>query len=70
MPLPKPEPHEAKETFISRCIETLTKYDADKFPSRDQRAAVCYSQWGETPTEKAAYAKKRQDTTSETKSKK
>lgn len=64
MPLPKPQKGEAKETFISRCIETLTKDDKDKFPSREQRAAVCYSQWGETPQEKAAAARKKQTKTS------
>lgn len=58
MPLPKPEKGEAKEAFIARCIETLAKYDQDKFPSRAQRAAVCYSQWGETLAEKQAYEEK------------
>lgn len=49
MPMPKPKPNEAKETFISRCIETLTKYESDKFPSQTQRAAICYSLWGDPP---------------------
>ena len=60
MPLPKPEQGESKEAFVSRCIEILTKNESERFPSREQRAAVCYSQWGETPEERAAYTKKKQ----------
>ena len=59
MPLPVPEKGESRQDFVSRCIETLTTYDADKFPSREQRAAICYSQWGETPAEREAALKKR-----------
>lgn len=59
MPLPKPRQNEEKQDFISRCIETLTKEKTDEFPSREQRAAVCYSQWGETPEEKEAAARKK-----------
>lgn len=51
MPMPTPTSKETKEDFVSRCIETLTKEDSDMFPSRAQRAAICYSQWNE-------YAKK------------
>lgn len=47
MPLPKPKKNEEKQPFISRCIAAVTKEDADKFPDRKQRAAICYSQWGE-----------------------
>jgi len=60
MPLPIPKKNETKDEFISRCIETLTREEAEKFPSRAQRAAVCYSQWGETPEEKEAARKKKQ----------
>lgn len=47
MPIPKPEKNESKQNFISRCIEILTKDKKDEFPSREQRAAICYSQWSE-----------------------
>ena len=59
MPLPKPKKGEEKQEFISRCISTLIEEDKDKFPTRAQRAAVCYNQWGETPAEKAAYEKRK-----------
>lgn len=51
MPLPTPKKSEDKEAFVSRCIEFMTKNEADRFPSREQRAAICYSQWDD-------YAKK------------
>ena len=47
MPIPKPEKSEEKQDFISRCIETVTKEEEERFPSRKQRAAICYSQWDE-----------------------
>ncbi len=47
MPLPEPKDGETKQEFISRCIETLTTDFDDEFPSREQRAAVCYSQWNQ-----------------------
>lgn len=47
MPLPTPKDTETKEDFVSRCIEIMTKEESDKFPSRAQRAAICYSQWNE-----------------------
>ena len=47
MPLPTPKGTETKEAFISRCIETMTKDESDRFPSSKQRAAICYSQWNE-----------------------
>ena len=34
-----------KETYISRCMEHITRYEKDKFPDQDQRAAICYSTW-------------------------
>lgn len=45
MPLPTPKPNEDKETFISRCMEEITKEEKDKWPDQKQRAAICYSQW-------------------------
>ena len=45
MPLPEPRANEKKETFISRCMEAITKEDRDKWPDPKQRAAICYSQW-------------------------
>ncbi len=58
MPMPKPKKSEKKQEFVSRCIAGLTKKESDKFPFSKQRAAICYSQWGETPTEKAAAQRK------------
>lgn len=61
MPLPTPDPGESKQEFVSRCIEILTKYESERFPTREQRAAICYSQWGETPEEKEAAHEKSQE---------
>lgn len=44
MPLPKPKSGEKKDAFISRCMgddKVNTEY-----PKREQRFAVCQSQWG------------------------
>ena len=60
MPLPKPRKNEDKQDFISRCIETLTKEESQRFPDKSQRAAICYSQWGETPEEKEAAKEKKE----------
>lgn len=59
MPLPTPKKDEKKDDFISRCIKTITEEERDRFPSREQRAAICYSQWGETPAEKEAAHRKK-----------
>lgn len=58
MPMPKPKKNEDKQGFVSRCIATLSKDEKDKWPSSKQRAAICYSEWGETPAEKQAAEKK------------
>ncbi|NLC23973.1 hypothetical protein NB640_12615 [Oxalobacter vibrioformis] len=55
MPMPKAKKGESKQGFISRCIARLTKDERDKFPAREQRAAICYSEWGETPEERKKY---------------
>lgn len=47
MPIPEPKDNETKEQFVSRCIEIMTRDESEKFPSRAQRAAICYSQWNE-----------------------
>ena len=47
LPLPEPKKNEQEKDFISRCIEFMTKNESEKFPSRKQRAAICYSQWEE-----------------------
>lgn len=60
MPMPKPKKSEDKQEFVSRCIAKLTRDEEGKFPSRTQRAAVCYSQWGETPQVKEQAERKRQ----------
>ena len=60
MPMPEPKKDETKQDFVSRCIESLTRDESDKFPSRAQRAAICYSQWGETPEEKEAAKRKKE----------
>ena len=58
MPMPKPRKSETKQKFVSRCIAKLTRDEKDRFPKNSQRAAICYSQWGETPAEKEAARKK------------
>ena len=42
MPIPDPRANEKKETYISRCMEHITRYEKDKFPDQDQRAAIRY----------------------------
>lgn len=59
MPMPKPKKGESKQEFISRCIARLTKDERVKFPTREQRAAICYSEWGETPKERKKYEAQR-----------
>jgi HK97 family phage prohead protease len=41
MPLPKPQPDESEDDFIARCMgdDVMQEYD------KDQRLAICYSQW-------------------------
>lgn len=56
MPLPAPRKNEKKQEFISRCIREMTLDESERFPTRSQRAAICYSQWGETPEERRQYA--------------
>ena len=34
----------------------MTLDESERFPTRSQRAAICYSQWGETPEERRQYA--------------
>lgn len=45
MPMPSPKNSEKQGEFVSRCMgdEIMNK----DFPNQKQRAAVCYSQWGE-----------------------
>jgi hypothetical protein len=45
MPLITPKKSEKQGEFVSRCMgdETMNK----EFPNQKQRAAVCYSQWGD-----------------------
>ncbi|MCD7896626.1 MAG: hypothetical protein LUG50_08135 [Planctomycetaceae bacterium] len=59
MPMPKPKKNEDKQEFVSRCIADVTRKDKDKYPSVEQRAAICYSEWGETPEEKEQAMKKK-----------
>ncbi len=44
MPLPSPQKDEEKETFISRCIKEMES-EKERFPQKNQRVAICYSQW-------------------------
>ncbi len=55
MPLPAPKKNETKQQFISRCIREMTLDESERFSTRSQRAAICYSQWGETPEERRQY---------------
>ena len=43
MPLPKPNPGESQDDFVSRCMGNDTMNE--EFPEQDQRAAVCMSQF-------------------------
>ncbi len=65
MPLPAPKKNEKKQDFISRCIKEMTLDESERFPSQSQRAAICYSQWGETPEERRQYAAARKKKTSQ-----
>lgn len=50
MPIPKPNPDEDKDAFISRCMADsvmVAEYDAS------QRIAVCEAQWDENREGKA-----------------
>lgn len=58
MPMPKPKKSEEKQEFVSRCIAKLTRDEKERFPKASQRAAICYSEWGETPVEKERAAQK------------
>lgn len=43
MPLPKPKEDESKKDFLKRCMGNNTMND--EYPERDQRFAVCNTQW-------------------------
>lgn len=43
MPLPKPGDSETQSEFISRCMSDETMNE--EYSDRDQRSAVCYTQW-------------------------
>lgn len=45
MPLPKPQSGESRNEFVSRCMRDD---EIGKFPTQEQRIAVCISQWGST----------------------
>lgn len=43
MPIPKPRKDEKRIDFITRCMgDEIMK---EEYPSQEQRAAVCYTQW-------------------------
>lgn len=49
MPIPRPQQDEDQSKFMSRCIsfmhgENEKKQEGDKW-SKDQMAAICFSQW-------------------------
>ena len=37
MPIPDPRANEKKETYISRCMEHITRYEKDKFPDQAEK---------------------------------
>jgi hypothetical protein len=43
MPIPTPKAKETQQEFISRCMSDLKS----EFPDKEQRLAVCYTQWKE-----------------------
>ena len=46
MPLPKPKSGEKEQDFISRCMSNSVM--KEEFKDKDQRVAVCYSQFKKT----------------------
>jgi hypothetical protein len=45
MPLPTPRSGEKQKDFVQRCMSDDTM--AKEFPNKDQRFAVCVTQWKE-----------------------
>lgn len=45
MPIPEPRPDEDRDEFLARCV--LDDVMRDEFPDRNQRLAVCISQFEE-----------------------
>jgi hypothetical protein len=43
MPLPTPKAKEDQKEFINRCVTDDTMIT--EYPRKDQRLAVCYTQW-------------------------
>jgi hypothetical protein len=43
MPLPKPKGSESRKDFMQRCMSNSTS--VSEFPNRDQRLAVCSTQY-------------------------
>jgi hypothetical protein len=43
MPLPKPKSGETQKDFMTRCMSDSTMNT--EYPRKDQRLAVCYTQW-------------------------
>ncbi len=43
MPLPKPNPGEDRDKFVSRCISFVKNEDPNT--PQDQAIAICFSQW-------------------------
>ena len=43
MPIPTPKGKETQQEFISRCMSEMK----GEFPDKEQRLAVCYTQWKE-----------------------
>lgn len=43
MPLPKPNPEDTQQEFISRCMANPRMIG--EYPDAEQRLAVCYAQW-------------------------
>lgn len=49
--MPSPKKGESKDDFISRCISYMHDNEDEKYPSDDQKAAVCYSMWEQSKEE-------------------
>lgn len=46
MPIPKPQVGESQPEYIQRCMSSSKMME--EYPRKDQRLAVCYTEWKNT----------------------
>lgn len=55
MPIPTPKKDEKQNDFVSRCMgDSVMNKD---YPNQKQRAAICYSQWGNSKKSTGQYSR-------------